>query len=101
MDLAKYGMVYKTKPFKGDVMNKNEFKGKMVVAISEKKMKRAYSSGKPLFVVDKTEKVLTYMEFKGNEIPKDINVFADKYRNNELYRLFYYVWNPIVQTTLF
>lgn len=99
-------IIYKTKPFNGYRMGSKEFLGKKVVGIPMKKLQEARDGYKDLCVVDKTKKELSYMIFKGTEIPEAFGQFEDKYGrggDDRHYTLCYFVWNPlsISQQSLF
>lgn len=92
--------IYKTKPFSGFQLG-GEFMGRNMVAIPEKRLQEVLMIHKELCVVDKTKKELSYMLFKGNEIPLAFGEFIDKFGREEEYRLCYFEWKPIIQHSLF
>lgn len=94
-------IIFKTKPFEGWRMKSPEFKGKVAVAIPEKKMKEALENKKILAVFAKGDPEGCYMEFKGSEIPIEIGEFEDKWGREGRYRLFYYLWSPKLQFSMF
>ena len=87
---------YKTSPFDGIKMGRS-WADKKLVSISKKKMDKALKDGIALMVVNRDSKTLEYMEFKGSETPIEMNAFEDKWKNNEIYWLYYYEWNPMKQ----
>lgn len=92
--------LYKTEPIEGYKLG-DEFRRKTMVSVSEKKLQEALLMRKELCVIDKTKKELSYMLFKGNEVPLAFGEFPDKYGRDEMYRLHYFEWKPITQHSLF
>lgn len=92
--------IYKTKPFDGFQLG-DEFAGRNMIAIPEKRLHKVLLIHKELCVVDKTKKELSYMLFKGNEVPLAFGEFTDKYGREGTYMLHYFEWKPIVQQVLF
>jgi hypothetical protein len=97
-------IIFKTKPFSGYKMKEKVFQGKEVVAIPEKRLAEAKSGSKDLCVIDKTKSNLSYMIFKGTEVPEAFMKCRDKYGRHgdeAYYTLCYFVWNPVSQQSLF
>ena len=94
-------IIFKTVPFQGYKTGMPEFKGKMVVAIPEKKLQEAEASSKQLCVYNKEDSSGGYMIFDGDEIPTSFGEFKDKFGREEMYKLYYYEWKPINDRTLF
>lgn len=95
-----YAKTFRTKPFAGYKMGTAEFKGKMVIAIPQKRLQEARDSRKILMVQAKDDPTLSFMEFYGDEAPLAMMQCHDKYGRQEDYMLYYYIWNPKRQLSL-
>lgn len=101
---------FATVPFAGERMiGQRQFYGKKVVAIPLKKLQEAKVDKKILLVIDKTKRrkktkflaYIDYMEFEGDEMPLSIGQFKDKWNRMDDYTLYYFIWKPQTQMTLF
>ena len=104
-------ITFKTTPFKGFKLGV-AFAGKMMVAVSQKKIDAAKSEGKHLCIFEKPDKYAKksnkkettlppYMILDPHTIAEAFGEFEDKWGRDGKYILCYYEWKPIVQSTLF
>jgi len=94
-------MEFHTKPFEGWKLGSIEFRGKMAIAIPQKRLQEAKASRKILMVIAKDDPRISFMEFEGDEVPLGMMKCHDRWGREEDYWLYYYVWNPKRQFSLF